>query len=289
MEADVQYFNSEEAAKILGVNVSTIKRWTEEGKLGCIKTEGGHRKFLMEHLAAFLEKNKNRAERVTLFPMENKSDLQISGQILKGNFNYLIGYFRDNALASNRERLQQVLNGLFLRQYPLYQIYDRLITPALYELGDLWEQEKVSVIEEHIASQAIRDCVIRLQGIMRLPRRKSGKALCMNFSHELHSMALKMVEHILELRGYRVFFSGQSTPLLKIEKVFENFKPDRVYISGTIVEDGGNLQKEFDKICELCSTYNAKLYVGGRVFDTVQYNHPAVVRRLFTFEDVQNF
>ena len=66
MELSVQYFNSEEAAKILGVNVSTIKRWTDEGKLKCIKSAGGHRKFLMEHLASFLDLNKKKTEKVKL-------------------------------------------------------------------------------------------------------------------------------------------------------------------------------------------------------------------------------
>ena len=41
MSTEVQFFNSLEAAKILGVNVSSIKRWTEEGKLECVKTAGG--------------------------------------------------------------------------------------------------------------------------------------------------------------------------------------------------------------------------------------------------------
>ncbi|MEJ2636725.1 MAG: helix-turn-helix domain-containing protein [Calditrichia bacterium] len=289
MEAEIQYFNSEEAAKMLGVNVSTIKRWTDEGKLECIRTQGGHRKFLMEHLAAFLEKNKKKTERVNLFPLENKTDLQISNRILKGDFAYLIGYSYDQALACNRDKLQQVLNGLYLAQYPLHQIYDRLITPVLYRVGDLWEQEKLSIVEEHIASQTIRDCVIRLQGIIRLPRRKSGKALCLNFSHEMHSMALKLVEHILELRGYKVFYSGQNTPFLQIERVFENYHPDRVYVSGTILANTAELQSEFDKMCELCSNYGTKLYVGGRVFDTIKFSHSSVVRRLFTFEDVHNF
>ncbi|MCB0298451.1 MAG: helix-turn-helix domain-containing protein, partial [Calditrichaeota bacterium] len=50
IKENIQHFNSQEAAKILGVNVSTIKRWTDEGKLQCIKSVGGHRKFLMDHL-----------------------------------------------------------------------------------------------------------------------------------------------------------------------------------------------------------------------------------------------
>ena len=56
MEVTSIVLNSEEAARLLGVNVSSIKRWTDEGKLSCIRTAGGHRKFQMSHLADFLKK-----------------------------------------------------------------------------------------------------------------------------------------------------------------------------------------------------------------------------------------
>ncbi len=72
MKGEIQYYNSDEAAKILGVNVSTIKRWTEEGRLSCIKTAGGHRKFLMEHLAAFLETNKKKTEKLNCSPLNQQ-------------------------------------------------------------------------------------------------------------------------------------------------------------------------------------------------------------------------
>jgi excisionase family DNA binding protein len=289
METGIQYFNSQEAAKILGVNVSTIKRWTDEGKLGCIKSAGGHRKFLMEHLATFLETNKKKTEKVNLFPIETETDLRISNHILKGNFNYLNELVLNQALSCNIERVQQVLNGLYLGQYHLYQIYDKLVTPVLYKIGQMWFENKISIAEEHISSQLILDAIIRLQGIIRLPRKKVGKALCMNFSNEFHSIALKMVEHILELRGYKVYYSGQNTPLIKLENVFMNFLPDRIYISGTIVSDPEMLQREFDEICRLSGEFDAKVYVGGRAFDTIIIDRPAVIRRLMTFEDVNNY
>lgn len=285
----MKYFNSEEAAKILGVNVSTIKRWTDEGKLDCIKTAGGHRKFLMEHLAAFLDRNKKKTEKVNLFPVENEADLKISHHILKGDFSYLIDYTLKKALSSDIEKIQQVLNGLYLGQYPLHEVYDHLITPVLQRIGQMWVNSKISIAEEHIAAQIILDAIIRLQGIIRLPRKKTGKTLCLNFSNEFHSIALKMVEHILELRGFKVYYTGQNTPLMNIENVFEQIHPNRVYVSGTVVENKEQLEQEFREIGNLCSTHNAKLFVGGQAFDLISIDHPSVVRRLMTFQDVFTF
>jgi excisionase family DNA binding protein len=288
MSSDIQSFNSVEAAQILGVNVSTIKRWTDEGKLECIKTVGGHRKFLMEHLASFLEKNKKKTSKVNLFPLENKSDLQISHNIMKGDFNFLVDYVQKNALACNRDRVQKALSGLYLGQYPLYVIYDKLITPALHHLGNLWSEEKISAIEEHFASQTLRDSIVRLQGIIRIPARKVGKAMCLNFSSELHDIALKMVDHVLESRGDKVLFSGQITPIINIEHVFESLQPQRVYISSTIVENVASVQEEFDQICEVAAVHRIKVFVGGIGFNTIEIRNPELVTRLTTFEEVYN-
>ncbi len=289
MKSKIQYYNSEEAAKILGVNVSTIKRWTDEGKLPCIKTAGGHRKFLMEHLADFLSTHKKKTEKLNLFPIESTADLRISQHIVKGDFHYLQDLILKNALSADTDKIQQILNGLYLSQYPLYQIYDHLLTPVLYEIGEMWAKGEIAIAEEHMATQAITDAIIRLQGIIHLPRKKIGKALCLNFTKEFHFLALKMVHHLLELRGFKVFFAGQNTPLQQIENIFDAYHPHRVYVSGTIIENKKEMQNEFKKFADLCLKYKAKLFVGGRAFDQIPINHPAVERRLISFQDVFNY
>ena len=147
MSSGIHFLNSEEAAKVLGVNVSSIKRWTDEGKLECIKSGGGHRKFLMSHLADFLKREKKKVSKSTLFPIEDDTDLQISHFILKGDFDYMIDFIEEQAVTCNRARVKQVLNGLYMAQYPLHEIYDKLITPALHRIGDLWENPLKLIVQ----------------------------------------------------------------------------------------------------------------------------------------------
>jgi MerR family transcriptional regulator, light-induced transcriptional regulator len=288
MKEEIQYFNSHDAAKILGVNVSTIKRWTDEGKLECIKSIGGHRKFMMDHFTEFLGKNNKKVSKINVFPIEADSDLEISHHILKGNFEFLIDYVLEQAFLSNRNRVQYVMNGLYLSQYPLHEIFDNLITHVLYKIGDLWEQDDKTITEEHIATQTIRDSIVRLQGIIRIPQEKIGQALCLNLSNEMHDIALKMVDHILEIKGYQVLFSGQITPILKMDHVLQTFKPERIYISSTIIDNVDNSQTEFDEICQMSESHNASVIVGGQGFDLINHDQPAVKSRLISFEELYN-
>lgn len=40
-----ELMTTREAAKLLGVGTTTIKRWADEGRLHCVKTAGGHRRY----------------------------------------------------------------------------------------------------------------------------------------------------------------------------------------------------------------------------------------------------
>lgn len=278
--------NSEEVASMLGVNVSSVKRWTEQGKLPCFKTAGGHRKFLLADVAEFLASHKDKRPHVQIFPIESEEDLQISLAILKHNFDYLMDYILGQALASRRERVQQVLNGMYLNGHGLPEIYDAVVTPVLHTIGDLWEQGEITAVEEHLASNAIRDCLVRLQGIVRIPTEKIGQVICLNPSGEMHDIALKMVDHILEARGYIVLFSGAMTPITQLQKVGAWVGVKRIYISATVVENAGRLEEELRTLCNLAQQMDRQVYLGGRAFDRIAFTHPAVVQRLSTFAEV---
>lgn len=286
MESEIKYFNSIEAAKILGVNVSTIKRWTDEGKLECSRTAGGHRKFLMKHLGNYVKNHQKNNIGINLFPIENEQDLQVSYRILKHDFSYLIDYIMEQALECRQEKVQQVLNGLYLGQYPLHEIYDHVITPIMHRFGEMWHNNELSIIEEHFGSQTIRDSLIRLQGIISIPSQKIGRAICLNLSAELHDIALKMVANLLETRGFQVYFSGQYTDIFKSEQAFERFKPDRMYISCTWVEDVERTQAELDQILRYCDIYDVDVYLGGQGLSMLDLTHHKIAKVMKVFEEV---
>lgn len=285
----VKYFNSEEASEILGVNVSTIKRWTESGKLKCIKTAGGHRKFMMEHLVEFVEKHHKKADRVSIFPIENRKDVELSLMVVKRDYPGLIQYVLEQSLEGNRQAIQIVLNGLYLAKVPLYEIYDALLSPVLVRIGEMWKDGTISISMEHLASQAIKDAMIRLQGVLNIPREKSGTALCMNMSDELHDIPLKMLDHILELRGFRTLFTGQITPSLRLHEIFEKFHPDRVVISSTYIHDIERTRDEFYRICDLAVSFDARVYTAGPGFLQLKPSHPAIERHLNSFEEAYRY
>jgi len=47
------FYTTQEIAEFLGVSPSSIQRWADSGKLKCLTTEGGYRKFSRTHLSDF--------------------------------------------------------------------------------------------------------------------------------------------------------------------------------------------------------------------------------------------
>ncbi len=285
-EETIQYFNSVEAARILGVNVSTIKRWTDSGELACIRTPGGHRKFLPEHLNEFMEKHRSKKTRLPLLSIEEAADVEITAHVFRDDLPFLQEYLLEQALSGYIERILLLFSAMISKPKPLHEIYDKLVTPVMHRLGELWEAEKLSVVEEHLASQTIRLAQDRLQAIIAIPREKIGTVLCMNLSNELHDIPLQMVGHLLEKRGFRVMFCGQMTPYLGLEEILARLSIDRLYISSTIVQDPVSTRREFQQIYRTVTEKGIQIFIGGQGVDRLRMEPPEGVTRLMTFREV---
>ncbi len=61
-----RWLDLSEAADYLGVHFTTLRRWTDDGKVPCIRTPGGRRRYRLAELTAFLASLKQGAPRAAL-------------------------------------------------------------------------------------------------------------------------------------------------------------------------------------------------------------------------------
>ena len=135
----MKYLNSKEVASIMGVNVSTIKRWTDSGKLDCYQTVGGHRKFLLSHLKNFLKEKINQKLRVNIIQYLNKGDKELIQRIDRIDYKYLRDYLLQLGLQQGVDSIHDIINSLLIKGEPQHRIYDELILSGgfsgRYDLG----------------------------------------------------------------------------------------------------------------------------------------------------------
>lgn len=54
MERQSRFLGTADVARLLGVDPSTVKRWSDAGRLPCCKTVGGHRRFTTGQVEQFI-------------------------------------------------------------------------------------------------------------------------------------------------------------------------------------------------------------------------------------------
>lgn len=62
-DAEVEYLTPGQVARLLHVSPKTVNRWADQGRIGCIVTLGGHRRFARPDVTAVIEQMASRAPR----------------------------------------------------------------------------------------------------------------------------------------------------------------------------------------------------------------------------------
>ena len=264
------YISSEEASNIIGVNVSTIKRWADKGQIDCEITAGGHRKFLMRHITKFLNKNTKYRSRLNILPYDSSEQQQLSQLIIKKQIPELTDIFFSASIDGDRETCQHIMNGLYLSGLQLHEIYDNLISPAFTSIGEAWRKGDLAIYCEHVASKVVLGCIHGMYSVIKRPEKTLGLAICIGLKDDHHEIPLFVTEQILLDKGFDVINIGTDTPLEKIETLFKECKPHRLYISSTVVIDANSTESDLVKLFALANDYNALIFLGGRGFEHVR-------------------
>jgi len=147
--------------------------------------------------------------------------------------------------------------------FGLLKFYERLLAPAMYEVGELWKAGKLSVASEHLCSNAAQTLVkIINERISRnVANRKALKILICTPEGEYHSLGCLVIESFLRSKGYCVSNIAPSVPSDDILAFVDKFDPDLIVISITLGENIGVTNKLISKILE--SRKAARIMVGG--------------------------
>ena len=260
----MKYLNSKEVASIMGVNVSTIKRWTDSGKLDCYQTVGGHRKFLLSHLKNFIKEKINQKLRVNIIQYLNKGDKELVQRIDRIDYKYLRDYLLQLCLQQRVDSIQDIINSLLIKGEPQHRIYDELILNILNKIGDQWSKNKFSISDEHIVTETIRNVMYRIQSeISRNNLKLTKKIICMTLPNDEHEIPLIMIQAILHEMNISIINLGTNLPVFEIKSKIQVFKPRYLIISSNYVLDPDTFNSEITQLLQICHRNDIQILIGG--------------------------
>lgn len=125
------------------------------------------------------------------------------------------------------------LMAAMLAIYPVEQICDELITPTMWQIGQLWSEGQVTVTVEHFASNFFRALLTNLYHVTPGPHAGPLVLVC-SAPGEPHELAPLMLALLMRRCGVRVAYLGQSIETVGLMHTIRQLMPVLVCISLTM-------------------------------------------------------
>jgi methanogenic corrinoid protein MtbC1 len=114
-------------------------------------------------------------------------------------------------------------------------LYVEVFQPALEDVGVRWQDCRITVAEEHMATATVQFVVAQLYSDAERPGATRGRAVVTGVHGEFHQVGATLVADALERDGWNVLFLGTNMPHEGILKVIAGEKPALVGISATML------------------------------------------------------
>ena len=106
-----------------------------------------------------------------------------------------------------------------------------ILIPALVQFGDSWEKNERGVVEEHVASQIIRQ-ILAYKAVMMEPQSMNGRTALVGCApEEQHDLASLFLANALEEAGWKVVHYGTAAPVHDVAQAVDFYKPDLICLT----------------------------------------------------------
>jgi MerR family transcriptional regulator, light-induced transcriptional regulator len=123
----------------------------------------------------------------------------------------------------------------YLDEHPsLTDLYEHVIRKALYEVGRLWEVNKITVATEHLATAITEGILNELFEKLTAQKKYTKKVVLACVENENHQVGIKMVADVFEMKGWDSNFPGTGLSNSQLIDYITKIQPDVIAISLSI-------------------------------------------------------
>lgn len=151
------------------------------------------------------------------------------------------------------------------RRSSYIDIATRLFQPALYRIGLLWQSNRISVAQEHLATEISRVLLAQLLHWAAPFSPPIGrKALFAAVEHDRHVLGLQVVAEAFQIAGWTVQYLGASTPALPLVRQIAAWGPEVVGLSVSLSQHLPVLKRSIETLRGELGSRCPAILVGGR-------------------------
>ena len=256
--------NTKQVGNLFGVDESTVRRWALSGKIKCISSAGGHRKFSYNDIVEFAN-NKG----IELNVSEKEKDFDPSTIIPE-----IVRY----SLKQDYTSVEGLLIELYLSGIQLTSLMDDYIEPVLVSIQNHLDNKKISVAEEHIARKIVSKGLGQFKlSVINTVKDNGISVLTLNLENDIPDLPIDMIQILLEDQGYNVHNCGSHTSVKDIKSLLskKNYEAIFIYLcdrqccTSTLVDNIDKTNSDLEQIVDLSNKYDIKLFLGGPSFENI--------------------
>jgi len=171
-------------------------------------------------------------------------------------------YYLNALLSGNKQQCMEIINNLIDQKVSLKEIYTDLFQRSMYRIGQMWEKEKCSISNEHIATKITENLIDLTTQRYSTGNKNDKKVVVTCIDKEYHELGARIVSGFFEIHGWNSIFVGANIPCNEIIQLIGEIKPDIVGISSSFYININRLIKLIQSLKE--EFPNQEIIVGGQ-------------------------
>jgi len=170
----------------------------------------------------------------------------------------------------DRRRAFVVIDEARRAGHPIGTLYMEVFQPALREIGRLWQQNEISVADEHLATAITQAAMARLyEQSFTWREQGAGTLIAACADTERHEVGLRMLCDLLECEGWNTTYLGATVPIDALVAMVRARRPDVVALSASLAPHLPRLRAMIDGVRDAMGAGGGDrplILVGGRPF-----------------------
>jgi excisionase family DNA binding protein len=258
-----RYLSTVQVADAVGVSVTTIKRWVDDGILPARRTAGGHRKLLLADVLRVAQDSRLPQPDVgRLIHPDAREPVDVDA--VRRQLAEAVGRI-------DAEHIRAVLTAARREGVPFDVLADRVIGPVMTAVGAGWETGQIDVATEHRITQVVLLAVGELSG------QASGtvaatRPVAVGGATEFDPTLLPslLAKLTLEECGWEAVNLGPHTPVSAFVAAIDRLRPKLVWVSVTHLPSAERFEADYLHIYQAAQVCGAAVALGGRALTAEQ-------------------
>jgi len=182
----------------------------------------------------------------------------------------MLARYLEPLLRGDRKGCRAVIEEAMQSGIPANSVYVHIIWPVMVEIGNLLREDKISPVQEHLATRVNRTIVDQLQN--KLPRRpgKDKKVVVCCAPDELQELGAQMMTDLFESDGWDVRFLGGGLTNDDILSFINDYGSDILLIYGTAPKQAPSVRRLIDTVKSVNAWPDMRILVSGGLFNRAE-------------------